>query len=100
MNVKISIYLNRQEDAEGRLLGFFGYKPGQKLEKVYEGLWAVEITDDHAILEDVFQVFNIQHPPTYRQRSLSVGDVVLLTFPAEGRAVPYQCASMGFEEIQ
>lgn len=100
MIVKVTILLNRQEDPEGRLLGFFGYKPGQKLEKVYEMTSVFPVVGDFVIMEDIFEQFNISRPADYLQRSLSVGDVVLLTFPAENRAVPYSCASLGFEEIQ
>lgn len=50
-------------------------------------------TDDE-LLEEAFRALNIEHPPDYRQRSLSVGDVVTI-----GRRCSYRCAMVGWEPL-
>ena len=49
-------------------------------------------TREAAILEHVFEIFNINHPAGYCARSLSVGDVVKL----DGKS--YVCCPTGFQE--
>ena len=51
-------------------------------------------------LEDVFQMFNINHPEGYRGRSLSVSDVVEIV-EAEGVDTGfYFCDSVGFKKVE
>lgn len=63
-------------------------------DKVYEG--AVEASD----LEDVYHIFNLEHPPEYRGRSLSVSDIVKVT-DGETNIEPgcYFCDSFGFQKV-
>ena len=62
-------------------------------DKVFEG--EVKCRD----LEDVFQMFNLDHPEDYRGRSLSVSDVVAVRNPITGEDSFHFCDSVGFEEI-
>lgn len=48
---------------------------------------------DEAALEDVFRIFNIEHPLQYRNRSLSVGDIVSI----ENRN--FTCESVGWKYV-
>lgn len=63
-------------------------------ETVYTGqierFWAVD-----AALEDIFVMFNLNHPADYRGRSMSVSDLVVL----EGIGT-YYCDSVGFQKIE
>ena len=55
---------------------------------------------DCATLEDVFHVFNLEHPAEYMGRSLSVSDVVEIP---EGQGVEagfYFCDSIGFQQVE
>lgn len=55
---------------------------------------------DCATLEDVFRVFNLEHPAEYTGRSLSVSDVVEIP---EGQGVEagfYFCDSIGFPRVE
>src|SRR5579884_1484710 len=47
---------------------------------------------DSPVLEEIFRIFNIEHPADYRNRSLSIGDVVTID---EARS--YRCACVGWE---
>lgn len=60
-------------------------------DKVFEG----EVSCGN--LEEVYQMFNINHPDGYRGRSLSVSDVVEVV--SEGKSTFYFCDSIGFKEI-
>lgn len=86
-NVKyyITVFLNRQEDEDGRLAIFSrmrdedAYQPGDYLEDVWSG-YVTEMPDED-VLELVFEMFNRGAPrfvgdEEYPQRSLSVGDVI------------------------
>ena len=48
-------------------------------------------------LEDIYTIFNINHPEDYHARSLSVSDIVEL-YDANGSEF-YRCNTAGFEEI-
>jgi len=72
-----------------------GYKPGAIMKKVYEG--DVDGKDHNDALNKLYTMFNIEHPADYRNRSMSVGDVVMLT---DGLTIRYfAVASFGFTEI-
>lgn len=61
---------------------FEPFVPGNKLEKVWEGspedLGATLEDVGDGFLNDIFRIFNIEHPFDYQARSLSVGDVIKL----------------------
>lgn len=63
--------------------------------KIYDKVFEGEV--DCGSLEEVYRMFNINHPDGYRGRSLSVSDVVEVV--SEGKSTFYFCASIGFEEI-
>ena len=50
-------------------------------------------------LEDIFYVFNMEHPSGYKGRSLSVSDVVEI-FLASGGSEFYYCEPIGFKRIR
>jgi hypothetical protein len=93
-STRVDIYLNRETDEVGRGVGMMdGYQCGHKMENVYTmPLWGME--DDAAALDKAFEIFNINHPSDYKQRSLSVGDVVVLD-----RTLAYSCESVGWKLI-
>ena len=61
-------------------------------DRVYEG--DVECSN----LEEVYQMFNLNHPKDYMGRSLSVSDVVEVTYE-DGKSEFFFCDSIGFEEV-
>jgi len=80
MMVGYSILLNETKDPEGRHIGMWdGYKPDHSLIVAWIGTISTVEQDDLSICEELFEMFNINHPKGYKNRSLSVGDVVLLT---------------------
>ena len=62
-------------------------------DKVFEGM--VEARD----LEDVFRIFNIDHPDGYRGRSLSVSDIVETVDKDTGEHCWHYCDKIGFKEV-
>lgn len=96
------VYLNRQEDEDGRLaiFGRFGknrYQDGDDLERVWEG--AVIADDEHVALEQVFAMFNrgsgsFVGDDVYEHRSLSAGDVVEI----DGQR--FSCEAVGWRGIE
>jgi YodL-like len=93
--VKINylLLLNESKDAEGRLIAMMdGHTNGDPLVLAYSGIVEssrtkkdiAEITNAEVfnLADSIFREFNIEHPDDYRNRSLSVGDVILfLTEP-------------------
>lgn len=51
-------------------------------------------------LEDVFQMFNINHPEGYRGRSLSVSDVVEIVESKTVEPGFYYCDNIGFKKVE
>lgn len=100
MLVKYSFYLNNAKDEKGRSTSMMdGYKPGDPLVLAYAD--TVEMDDlhycDDSKLEFLWRMFNQDYPPDYKQRSMSVGDVVILGDGDERRG--FCCASLGWEPI-
>lgn len=50
-------------------------------------------------LEGLYTIFNIQHPPGYRGRSMFVSDVVGICV-SEAESAFYYCDSFGFARVQ
>jgi len=63
--------------------------------KIYDKVFEGEV--DCGSLEEVYRMFNIDHPGGYRGRSLSVSDVVEVA--SEEISTFYFCNSIGFKEI-
>lgn len=63
-------------------------------DKVFEG--EVDCND----LEDVYRMFNIDHPDDYKGRSLSVSDIVKVCYNQPGLEYGfYYCDSIGFKKV-
>lgn len=101
--IQYTVFLNRQEDTDGRLAIFSrlrtedAYQPGDELEEVFSSFLFEE--EDENTLELLFSKFNRGAPDfvgddLYPERSLSVGDVV------EVNGVRYACESAGWREIE
>lgn len=89
MNIKI-YQINPARDTQNKL--FQDLNEGEAVnpsiyDKVFEGIVDVDS------LEGVFMDFNINIPPRFRGRSLSVSDIVVTNNKA------YICQRIGFEEI-
>ena len=63
-------------------------------DRVYEG------DVDCATLEDVFQKFNLEYPPEYMGRSLSVSDIVEVVQDPHLEPGFYFCGSIGFQRVE
>ena len=62
--------------------------------KTYEGDLETISTNPIDILEELFELLNINHPADYKGHSLSVSDIILLN----GKY--YYCDAHGWEEIE
>lgn len=60
---------------------------------VYEG------NPNCATLEDVFEMFNINHPKEYKGHSLSVSDIVKVVGHKEVEDGYYFCDSLGWKKL-
>ena len=58
---------------------------------------ATAVGEDAGTLEEVYQMFNLDHPDGYRGRSLSVSDVVEVV--GEEKSPFHFCDSIGFREV-
>src|SRR5215472_4269400 len=91
--------VNEETDAQGRFVGFSGYKPGHKLRVAYIGTLLPDDLDSVSACDELFRIFNADRPADYRGRSMSVGDVVVLRFEEAPRTMAYACSSDGFELV-
>ena len=101
--MKYQIFLNQEKDEAGRLVGMMdGYLPGNEMELADAGdLPGFEPPSYEANLEaaeELFRIYNMDHPARYRNRSLSVGDVVVLRVGRPDVAA-FACARFGFEPL-
>ena len=83
-NVAFRPYAEIQIQYGGRI-------PAELYRRAYEG--AVEAEN----LEDVFYIFNMDHPEDYRARSLSMSDVVEII--EDNGSSFYICDTFGFKEV-
>lgn len=104
--MKYRFYVNVEQDEKGRLVCFMdGYQPGHALQLAYQGELLEQCVrqgqSDKTVrlwhCETLFRIFNIEHPVDYRNRSMSVGDVVVLE--EVGALWAYACMPVGFAEI-
>lgn len=72
------------------LTGFKGFLLAD-YDKVYEG--SIEGDNNIAMLEELFEIFNIRHPEDFHGHSLSTSDVVILDNTI------WYCDSIGWKEI-
>lgn len=77
--VLVSVLLNEDMMA---MMPTRGYQQGDDLRVAWRmlGTYGIE-TNFTKEADDIFRVFNIEHPENYQDRSLSVGDVVLFETP-------------------
>ena len=61
---------------------------------VYVGKIAADGKDVNSVLEELFEIFNINHPEDFMGRSLSVSDVVMLDEKY------YYCCNMEWIEVK
>jgi hypothetical protein len=87
MKTTYRILINDKQDAEGRNISMAdGYTPGDPLTLAWSATEDFNQTElmpclsEKEICEILFERFNIEHPEGYRNRSLSVGDVVTLEY--------------------
>jgi len=66
----------------------------ESMRSVYR-LDVVDEGPDAKVLEEAFRIFNIQHPSDYRERSLSIGDVVTINHNRS-----YRCDWIGWERLE
>lgn len=71
------IHLNRAPDLFRRAWNTPAILPGDRLEFVHGGI-VVTNESEAELLAKIFEIYNIDHPVGYNERSLSVGDVVII----------------------
>ena len=101
MNIRI-YQVNMKRDTNN--VAFMGYELLEKLQgsqavnaKIYDKVFDGEV--DCQTLEDVYQMFNLNHPEGYKDRSLSVSDVVEVMEDPMHPHCFYFCDSVGFKPI-
>lgn len=101
MNIRI-YQVNMKRDTNN--VAFMRYEFLEKLQgsqsvdsKIYDKVFDGEV--DCQTLEDVFQMFNLNHPEGYKDRSLSVSDVVEVMEDPMHPHCFYFCDSIGFKSI-
>lgn len=65
--------------------------------ELYESVYTEEVQAE--TLEDVFRIFNIEHPEGYKGRSLSVSDVVEVIHSPDSSKF-FFCEPVGFTEVE
>jgi hypothetical protein len=68
-----------------------GYVPGAHMKLAYVGYF--DGFSINSVLETIFRKFNMDYPKDYVERSISVGDVVVLN------GIAYECASVGWKRL-
>lgn len=73
------------------------YQGSAKIEsEIYDKVFEGEVNCEN--LEEVYEMFNVNHPRGYKGRSLSVSDVIEL-IGADGESTYHFCDSIGFEKV-
>lgn len=65
--------------------------------QLYDKVFSGEVTAD--TLEDIYRIFNLEHPEGYAGRSLSVSDIVEVIDSEQVAPGAYYCDSIGFKEV-
>lgn len=98
--MKIQIY-QIQTEKDKKHLCFMNYEYIMKNNKgiipknIYDCVFSGEVSAEN--LEEIFRIFNIEHPKDYTGRSLSVSDIVEIQY--EGKNEFFFCDSIGFKMI-
>lgn len=101
--MEIKIYqINHDRDKHGVM--FVGYDELERYQKtseidsgIYDKVFEGTVPGDH--LENVYRVFNVDHPAGYRGRSLSMSDIVQIVDSKTYAPGFYYCDRIGFKEI-
>ncbi len=100
MDIKIyQINLGRDQNrvAFQSLDGLERFQGSSEIEsEIYDRVFAGEINCEN--LEDVYRMFNLEHPAGYKGRSLSVSDVVEV-IGTDGESTFHYCDSIGFQKV-
>ena len=101
MDIKI-YQINRDSDIHN--VGFMGYDRLERFQGspdvdsgIYDLIYAGQVSCKG--LEDVFRMFNLEHPEDFRGHSLSVSDVVEVCESNHVENGFYFCDSFGFKKI-
>ena len=100
----ITIYqIDMKRDADR--LAFFGLEDLMELkgeakldDGIYDAVYSAEVYCDN--LEDVYRMFNLNHPSDYRGRSLSVSDIVEVKSAENVKPGFYFCDNFGFQKVE
>jgi YodL-like protein len=101
MPTHFRLLLNCERGAQGFL---DGYKEGNAMFNVYQGIVSDKLDGDEPehVANWVFETFNVNHPVDYRNRSMSVGDVVVITNhigEASCSETAWACESLGWRQV-
>lgn len=104
LNLKIyQINGNRDENR----MAFMHYDSLEKFQgskdvnsSIYDKVWEGSIDGDGSSLEDIYTVFNLEHPRDFRGHSLSVSDIVEIVDAPEIEKGFYFCDSFGFKKVE
>lgn len=99
--MRIAIYqINPDRDENN--VAFLNYESQERFQgsaalrsEIYDKVFEGEV--ECGTLEEVYQMFNLDHPDGYRGRSLSVSDVVEVV--GEEKSTFHFCDSIGFREV-
>jgi hypothetical protein len=90
MTVPVDIFLADSIATSARLPSFNSYRTAY----VYR-LSLDSARTDAELLEEAFRVLNVDHPPDYKERSLSMGDVVTIN-----KSRSYRCSMAGWQQLE
>lgn len=93
---RYEILLNETLDPSREYSHFDGYRDGAHLENVYQG--TISAISTRSAANKLFEIFNIDHPSDYQNRSLSVGDVIALTDVECNKSI-YACENISWKEL-
>ena len=100
-HMNIAIYQINPDRDENRV-AFLNYEKLERFQgsaalrsEIYDKVFEGEV--DCGTLEEVYQMFNLDHPDGYQGRSLSVSDVVEVV--GEEKSTFHFCDSIGFREV-
>lgn len=99
MLINYTIWTNETFSPSRDYCGFDGYRAGAHMQDSWRS--NLEVDDDATdaqILEQLFYIFNMEHPKGYKAHSLSVGDVVTID-QVDGTQHYYSCESVGWKRL-
>lgn len=96
--------LQLRDDEENRRKWFVGLEERHALKIPYPNIAEYEIVYDYPLepgkeldVEEIYRIFNVEHPEDFHGHSLSVGDV--LCVEKDGEAIAYFCNSWDFVKL-